>query len=94
VPLRDISLEGLTMYLMRFESRYDRILGYRPTGWTFASKGGTNVNPEVKALLARDFAATFDAKNLRPSRGSNDKVMMYGVPCKSPRDSLRPVARL
>ena len=34
VPLRDISLEGLTMYLMRFESKYDRILGYRPTGWT------------------------------------------------------------
>ena len=34
VPLRDISLEGLTQYLMRFESRYDRILGYRPTGWT------------------------------------------------------------
>lgn len=34
VPLRDISLEGLTQYLMRFEHKYDRILGYRPTGWT------------------------------------------------------------
>lgn len=34
VPLRDISPEGLTIYLHKHQSRFDRIIGFRPTGWT------------------------------------------------------------
>lgn len=34
IPLRDISLEGLAAYLKRYQKDYDRILGFRPTGWT------------------------------------------------------------
>jgi DNA cross-link repair 1A protein len=82
IPLRDISLEGLTAYLKKHARDYDRILGFRPTGWTYAPAGGVDTSNalDIKSLLARDRKATFDARDLRPMRGSSDKIMMFGVP--------------
>jgi DNA cross-link repair 1A protein len=34
LPLGQISIEGLSEYLTLNQAQYDRILGFRPTGWT------------------------------------------------------------
>lgn len=34
VPLAAISTDRLKIYLERFGGAYDRIIGFRPTGWT------------------------------------------------------------
>ncbi|KAL7412104.1 DRMBL-domain-containing protein [Mrakia frigida] len=80
IPLGEICHEGLSNYLERYHLSYDRILGYRPTGWTFTPTKGTSTNPEIKALIARDQATSFDARELMPTRGSSETVVMFGVP--------------
>ncbi|CED85491.1 Predicted hydrolase involved in interstrand cross-link repair [Phaffia rhodozyma] len=80
ISLHDISHEGLTAYLKKHTTLFDRIIGFRPTGWTYTPNGGTNMSAsaDLNMLIARDQQATFDARDLKPSRGSSDKVTMYG----------------
>lgn len=110
ISLGDINPEGLANHLGKFKDRYDRIIGFRPTGWTcvtpvallaalfrtrtpaeadlpidphrFGGAAGTTQTPDLATLIARDRAATesFDAKDIKPTRGSNDRVQMFGVP--------------
>ncbi|CAE6364900.1 unnamed protein product [Rhizoctonia solani] len=80
LPLGQINIEGLSEYLKLHQTQYDRILGFRPTGWTYTPPVGQNMAPTVDQILAQARAQKYDATDLRPQRGSNPRVTIYGVP--------------
>lgn len=46
----------------------------------FGGAAGTTNTPDLQTLIQRDHAASsaFDAKDIKPMRGSSDRVMMLG----------------
>ncbi|CAE6447584.1 unnamed protein product [Rhizoctonia solani] len=82
LPLRQISIEGLSEYLTLHQAQYDRILGFKPTGWTYTSKYivRQNIEPTINQTIARARAHKYDVTDLRPQWGSNPRVAVYGVP--------------
>ncbi|KAG8677927.1 hypothetical protein FRC09_020275 [Ceratobasidium sp. 395] len=80
LPLGQISIERLTEYLELHRKRHDRILGFRPTGWTYTPPAGQSTNPTVDQILAQARAHSYDSADLRSQRGSNSRVTIYGVP--------------
>ncbi|QRV74289.1 DNA repair metallo-beta-lactamase [Ceratobasidium sp. AG-Ba] len=80
LPLMQISVEKLTEYLELHRKRHDRILGFRPTGWTYTPPAGQATNPTIEQILAQARAHKYDSSDLRPQRGSNARVTIYGVP--------------
>ncbi|CAE6436422.1 unnamed protein product [Rhizoctonia solani] len=80
LPLGQISIEGLSEYLTLNQAQYDRILGFRPTGWTHTPPAGQNMAPTVDQILSQAQAHKYTASDLRPQRGSNPRVTIYGVP--------------
>lgn len=53
IPLRDISPEDLQTYLKKHQkdTGYERILGFRPTGWTCAA-----ASPFVQSIAEASLA--------------------------------------
>ncbi|KZV96408.1 DRMBL-domain-containing protein [Exidia glandulosa HHB12029] len=86
VPLQHISIERMEEYLEKMAGAFDRVLAFRPTGWTYVHKplytppAGTDLSPAIGTVLARDQARHFTASSLKPSRGSSARIMLYGVP--------------
>ncbi|CAE6403455.1 unnamed protein product [Rhizoctonia solani] len=80
LPLGQITIEGLSEYLTLNQAQYDRILGFRPTGWTYTPPAGQNMAPTVDQILAQAQTHEYTASDLRPQRGSNPRVTIYGVP--------------
>ncbi|ORY34687.1 DNA repair metallo-beta-lactamase-domain-containing protein [Naematelia encephala] len=80
LPLGNISLDSLQPYLHRLSPHFDRVLGFRPTGWTYTPPAGTDLMPDVNMVIRRDQSRWFGEAGLKPMRGSCRQFMMYGVP--------------
>ncbi|CAE7146277.1 unnamed protein product [Rhizoctonia solani] len=81
LPLGKINIEGLDEYLTLHQAQYDRILGFKPTGWTYTpSTTAYNTIPTVNRILAQARAHSYSASRLRPKRDSNSRVTIYNVP--------------
>ncbi|KAF8749129.1 DRMBL protein [Rhizoctonia solani] len=80
LPLGQITIESLSEYLVLNQAQYDRILGFRPTGWTYTPPVGQNMAPTIDQILSQAQAHEYTASDLRPQRGSNPRVTVYGVP--------------
>jgi len=83
LPLGNIQLDRLQDYLQRLAPHFDRVLGFRPTGWTYTPPAGTDLLPDVNTVIRRDQARTFTESGLKPMRGSCRQFMMYGEPIVS-----------
>ncbi|CAE7146274.1 unnamed protein product, partial [Rhizoctonia solani] len=81
LPLGKINIEGLDEYLTLHQAQYDRILGFKPTGWTYTPPTTAyNTIPTVNRIIAQARAHGYSASRLRPKRGSNSRVTIYNVP--------------
>ncbi|KZO97134.1 DRMBL-domain-containing protein, partial [Calocera viscosa TUFC12733] len=80
LPLQNISVERMQEYLAHFKGLYDRVLGFRPTGWTYVPPAGTDTIPDVGRVIVRDQKRMFDETGLKPMRGASLQYMLYGVP--------------
>ncbi|TXT07403.1 hypothetical protein VHUM_03123 [Vanrija humicola] len=80
VPLMNISLERLQPYLQALKPHFDRILAFRPTGWTYTAPAGADTLPDVNFVIKRDQGRGFSDVSLKPIRGSSRQFMMFGVP--------------
>ncbi|KAL7419134.1 DNA cross-link repair protein PSO2/SNM1 [Cryptotrichosporon argae] len=80
VPLGNIQLDRLQPYLHALQPHFDRVLAFRPTGWTYTAPAGTNSIPDVNFVIRRDQARTFNDAMMKTMRGSSAKFMLYGVP--------------
>jgi DNA cross-link repair 1A protein len=67
-------------YLNTLKPHFQRILAFRPTGWTYRPPAGANTLPDVNFVIKRDQARGFTDVSLKPIRGSSRNIMMFGVP--------------
>ncbi|WVQ78981.1 hypothetical protein IAT38_001073 [Cryptococcus sp. DSM 104549] len=80
LPLGNIQLDRLEPYLSRLYPHFDRVLAFRPTGWSYSPPAGTDMLPDVNTVIKRDQARRFGEGEMKLMRGSGRQYMMYGVP--------------
>ncbi|WWD04187.1 hypothetical protein V865_002254 [Kwoniella europaea PYCC6329] len=80
LPLGNIQLDRMQPYLARLHPHFDRVLAFRPTGWTYTPPAGTDMLPDVNTVIKRDQARWFSEKDLKEMRGSCRTFQLFGVP--------------
>ncbi|KAH8690622.1 DNA repair metallo-beta-lactamase-domain-containing protein [Talaromyces proteolyticus] len=80
--LFEIRAETLADYLQSFKGHFTRVVGFRPTGWTYRAPGGRLLdNPPVANVLhSNNWKTSFSVKDLVPQRGSTKQASCFGVP--------------
>ncbi|KAI0769246.1 DRMBL-domain-containing protein [Irpex lacteus] len=80
LPLGTIASDKLKIYLERYKGHFSKVIGFRPTGWTFSAPSGTETLPAIYSVIARSQAKSFTYANLNPMKNSTSTLQMYGVP--------------
>ncbi|TBU40981.1 DRMBL-domain-containing protein [Dichomitus squalens] len=80
VPLAIIASDRLKTYMERWKGHWSKVIGFRPTGWTFTAPNGTDMLPSIPTVISRSQSRTFTHANLQPARNSTAALQVYGVP--------------
>jgi len=81
VPLGIITPDKLKAYVDKFKVTYTRVIGFRPTGWTYSFAAGSDTSPSISSVLSRAASRPlFTYSSLQPSRNSTSALTLYGVP--------------
>lgn len=80
--LFEIRADTLADYLGTLKPHFSRVVGFRPTGWSYRPPAGRMLdNPPVATVLRGEHWKTpFTAQNLTPQRGSTRESACFGVP--------------
>ena len=80
--LMEIRPETLADYLTEYKPHFSRIVGFRPTGWSYRPPNGRFVeSPLVQTVLHSDnWKSMFTMADLIPQRGSTRESNCFGVP--------------
>lgn len=78
-PLQDITSDRLLEYLELWKGRWSKVVGMRPTGWTYTPPSGADT-ANLQNIVQRDQSRIYNWSYLRPMRNSTPTVMLYGVP--------------
>ncbi|KAI5295766.1 hypothetical protein KEM52_000304 [Ascosphaera acerosa] len=80
--LMEIRPETLSDYLTTLKPHFTRIVGFRPTGWTYRSpKGRMLENPDVdKVIHSKGWQTPFSERDCKPLRGSSEEAACFGIP--------------
>jgi DNA cross-link repair 1A protein len=81
-PLMEIRAETLQEYLEAYKPYFTRVVGFRPSGWTYRPPSGRFIeSPLVSSVLRSDsWVSRFTAQDFVPQRGSSKEARCYGVP--------------
>ncbi|EGU12908.1 putative DNA repair protein Pso2/Snm1 [Rhodotorula toruloides ATCC 204091] len=82
--LRDITREAMQEYLAKFkapriEGGFTKMIGLRPTGWTYRSETKDKY-PSIPKILQIEQQRKFSPAGLYPQRDSTPITMAFGVP--------------
>ncbi|KAJ7267384.1 DNA cross-link repair protein pso2/snm1 [Mycena rebaudengoi] len=80
LPLGMISFEKLQIYLERFKGKFTKVVGFRPTGWTFSPPAGAVQSPNLRLLISNAQQKSFTYANLRPARSTSAALQLFPVP--------------
>ncbi|KAI1208735.1 DRMBL-domain-containing protein [Annulohypoxylon truncatum] len=99
--LAEIRAETLQEYLNGYKGHFDRIIGFRPSGWNYRGGASTAKNvpantspmsvPTTGILHGPAWRTRFSSKDLVAQRGSTSQAMCFGVPY-SEHSSFRELA--
>ncbi|KAJ0427142.1 DNA repair metallo-beta-lactamase-domain-containing protein [Aspergillus carlsbadensis] len=80
--LFEIRAETLADYLDSMKPHFTRVVGFRPTGWTYRPPAGRTLeNPPVATVLhSPHWQTPFSVRDLTPQRGSTRESACFGVP--------------
>ncbi|KAJ5310903.1 Glutaredoxin [Penicillium atrosanguineum] len=80
--LFEIRADTLADYLDPLKPHFSRVVGFRPTGWSYRPPAGRMLqNPPVPTVLRGEHWRTpFTAQDLTPQRGSTRESACFGVP--------------
>lgn len=80
--LFEIRAETLCDYLDSMKPHFSRVVGFRPTGWTYRPPSGRTLdNPPVSTVLhSAHWKTPFSVRDLTPQRGSTRESACFGVP--------------
>ncbi|KAI9935045.1 hypothetical protein AWENTII_005401 [Aspergillus wentii] len=78
----EIRAETLADYLDSMKPHFSRVVGFRPTGWSYRPPAGRMLdNPPVSTVLhSPHWKTPYGVGNLAPQRGSTRESACYGVP--------------
>ncbi|EKV06391.1 DNA repair protein Pso2/Snm1, putative [Penicillium digitatum PHI26] len=80
--LFEIRADTLADYLDGLKPHFSRVVGFRPTGWTYRPPAGRLVqNPPVSTVLhGENWKSPYTSQDLTPQRGSTRESACFGVP--------------
>ncbi|KIW23007.1 uncharacterized protein PV07_11242 [Cladophialophora immunda] len=80
--LMEIRAETLRDYLMTYKGHFARVVGFRPTGWSYRPPTSRfTENPAVSTVLHSDgWKTRYTMRDLAPQRGSTRESNCFGVP--------------
>jgi DNA cross-link repair 1A protein len=80
--LMEIRAETLHDYLVTYHGHFQRVVGFRPTGWSYRPPGNRSTdNPAVGTVLhSEGWKSRFMMKDLTAQRGSTKEAHCFGVP--------------
>ena len=80
--LFEIRADTLSEYLDGLKPAFSRVVGFRPTGWSYRAPAGRMLaNPPVPTVLRGEhWQSPFTVEDLQPQRGSTRESACYGVP--------------
>lgn len=80
--LMEIRAETLQDYLNSFKPHFSRIVGFRPSGWTYKppTSRGTQTATIPQILNSPSWRSSFCLSDLIPQRGSTRESACFGVP--------------
>ena len=80
--LMEIRAETLHDYLVGFKPHFARVVGFRPTGWSYRPPTSRfTENPAVNTVLnSEGWKSRFTMRDLAPQRGSTKESNCFGVP--------------
>lgn len=80
--LMEIRAETLHDYLVSYKPHFSRVVGFRPTGWSYRPPSSRMTdNPLVSTVLhSESWKSRFMMKDLVPQRGSTRESHCFGVP--------------
>ncbi|KAH0836541.1 DNA cross-link repair protein pso2/snm1 [Lanmaoa asiatica] len=81
LPLGTVASDNLRSYLQRFKGTFSRVIGFRPTGWTYSPPSNSDLNPSIQHIITRGQSQHFSYTDLRPSQKSTyNNIQIFGVP--------------
>ncbi|KAK4861891.1 hypothetical protein LT330_003926 [Penicillium expansum] len=80
--LFEIRADTLADYLDGLKPHFSRVVGFRPTGWTYRPPAGRLVqNPPVSTVLhGEHWKSPYTSQDITPQRGSTRESACFGVP--------------
>ncbi|KAJ5900112.1 hypothetical protein N7495_004856 [Penicillium taxi] len=80
--LFEIRADTLADYLDSLKPHFSRVVGFRPTGWSYRPPAGRMLdNPPVSTVLrGEQWNKSFTSEQLIPQRGSTRESSCFGVP--------------
>jgi len=80
--LMEIRAETLHDYMMTYKNHFARVVGFRPTGWSYRPPTSRfTENPAVSTVLHSDgWKTRYTMRDLAPQRGSTRESNCFGVP--------------
>ncbi|ETI26224.1 hypothetical protein G647_03001 [Cladophialophora carrionii CBS 160.54] len=81
-PLMEIRAETLHDYLIGYNGHFARVVGFRPTGWSYRPPTSRfTENPAVGTVLhSEGWKTRYSMRDLAPQRGSTRESNCFGVP--------------
>ncbi|KAF8557696.1 DRMBL-domain-containing protein [Imleria badia] len=80
LPLGTVTSDNLRSYLQRFKGTFSRVIGFRPTGWTYSPPSGSDLNGSIQSIISRGQSRHFSYTDLQPSQKSSYNIQIFGVP--------------
>lgn len=80
LPLGVINSDRLKLYMDQWNGHWTKVVGFRPTGWTFTPANGTDNSPSIASIIAKSQAKSFTHVNINSMKNSTSSLQLYGVP--------------
>ncbi|KAJ3505939.1 hypothetical protein NMY22_g17407 [Coprinellus aureogranulatus] len=80
LPLGMITSDKLPTYFDKYKDQFSKVVGFRPTGWTYVQPSGTDQLPSVQTILTRTVQKTFTCESMKPGKQSTSTMQLYPVP--------------
>lgn len=80
LPLAMITSDRLKIYLRKYQDHFKKVVGFRPTGWTYTPSTGTDQMPTIAAIISNVLHREYNYSDLKPSRLSTNTLQIYPVP--------------